>query len=1474
MSDIEKVLGLDLGTNSIGYAIRDLSVAGDTEEQANEAITKSGVLVFTTPMNLEKGKEVGSLASVRTANRATRRRYERRRIRKYELLELLIKHKMVPLTAQELHDYKHKGKYPTHNKAFVSWLKLDFDGTGKPNLTTPYEVSEKVKAILGSNYSATLASPYQLRALAIENPDEVTDLMLGRIAYHFIQRRGYQSNRKDKAKVENEQDQDGEQLEKKAKKVTKAKDGEAEDKKEETKKVLGAIKGYDDLLKAEGLTPGQEIAKRLLNLTSEDGSPERARNRMGATNKFGRTQLREEWRAIIRARGKNPDEKPWSTIEDVIFRNRPLKSQKKNIGRCTLEPTKFRMPISHPVYEYFRIWQVVNNIRYIVKESDGATLSKEDRLTELNAEQKSKLVQLMIVASNFDGKSLTNKVKEAIGLKGLKARTVLINYDPKASISGSPFLTKCYDVLGIERTEAMYDLALRRLAVAEQQVNGEGASKVHGWQEVNHKEVDLFLLWQWLFEAETEEDEIRLYDRLENRLGLTQEQSRKLWNSIKDGYAMLSLKAALNILKMMEHGYRYDQAALFAKLPKLFGYKTWELKGEALLNELEQQIAESKTLNKAVNLVNDWLMSYNTNLDIENGVMGSRYDPTALTDVERTELKKILKTGYAKMEGDEAAEVLSIAEGLLASKLSVGTRNQPYPQDGSKPRQQSIHTFGLYDRKSPYDVVVDFVVNHTTHSEAKVKSTLYNHSDVETTFKKIKGQQDNELPSPITNSLRNPVVLRALNQLRRLVNHLIRTGAIDPATTAIQLELSRELNAANMRAAIQKWQKKQEDEREKARKEINEHFAKHSPGQQANDADILKYRLWKEQNEKCIYTDETISITDLLSGDKYDIEHIIPQSRYPDSEMENLAISQSAFNRQIKKATFVADLPMFSEIEKRLTVYERKAYGLNEALEKKKNAVKGASTKESKDKAMVEKHILKMELDYYRAKIKCFTTPEANFKGGFRKRQARDTDMINKYAVKFLKEQFEMVKGSKGSVTALVRKAWGLQDETEKKDRSTHEHHAVDAIMQTLLFQKGGEKGPYRLLTELGRGDGALYQRYKNQLEKAESGGYMKKELMKLVASKEFTPFGLSPAQMKRLIEAKTADILIYHAPVASPLKQTKKVLRDKQGKKMRDQDGKLLYQTGVGIRAQLHLTTWYGKILHKDENGTKSDAFRKTVTVGGIKTSDINRIVDLKLRSIAQNLGEKYFENNNFFEIPGKNGKPATRVYKVKVLQPDVTYPLPIKKHINPLGLNDKLSEEQSERRKVLWAKKSDNIMIALVETIDKGKVKRDMISLAPDMFRASKDPQTIAAQFLKPGWTIKHVFAKGDLVMFFEKHPDEIDFKQRADLKRRIFRVTGIIGDDRVPKRQTPQIIFTRADWGATDKELVAYYTELFKTDKFENTWKTGRSKFLLDEKPFKLNLSQKGLTAIPIDGKALLMHPDGSIEKGPDFPNWMPA
>src|SRR5690606_4251702 len=107
---MSRILGLDLGTNSIGWAIRETDrleresykerFSRNVADPTNE-IVDYGVVVFKKGVGEGKSGEF-SLAAERRKNRSKRRLYNAKRYRKWELLKVLIDNDMCPLTHEEL----------------------------------------------------------------------------------------------------------------------------------------------------------------------------------------------------------------------------------------------------------------------------------------------------------------------------------------------------------------------------------------------------------------------------------------------------------------------------------------------------------------------------------------------------------------------------------------------------------------------------------------------------------------------------------------------------------------------------------------------------------------------------------------------------------------------------------------------------------------------------------------------------------------------------------------------------------------------------------------------------------------------------------------------------------------------------------------------------------------------------------------------------------------------------------------------------------------------------------------------------------------------------------------------------------------------------------------------------------------------------------------------------------------------------
>lgn len=81
-----------------------------------------------------------------------------------------------------------------------------------------------------------------------------------------------------------------------------------------------------------------------------------------------------------------------------------------------------------------------------------------------------------------------------------------------------------------------------------------------------------------------------------------------------------------------------------------------------------------------------------------------------------------------------------------------------------------------------------------------------------------------------------------------------------------------------------------------AEENIDEDILKISKTAQPSATDLKRYKLWLEQKYRSPYTGQMIPLNKLFTSE-YEIEHIIPQSRYFDDSMSNKVICEAAVNK-------------------------------------------------------------------------------------------------------------------------------------------------------------------------------------------------------------------------------------------------------------------------------------------------------------------------------------------------------------------------------------------------------------------------------------------------------------------------------------------------------------------------------------------------------------------------------------------------
>lgn len=482
-----KILGIDTGTNSLGWAI--------VEKKADEYhLLDKGVNIFQEGVKIEKGIE-SSKAADRTAHKAARVRNYRIKLRKIRLLRILSDaHLCPPLSKVELSAWRLKKEYPK-NDLFMQW-----QGTDDESEKTPYAYRHKcLHECLDFN--------------------SMTDrYILGRTFYHMIQRRGFLSNRKD---------QSG----------------------DDTGKVKESISNLTQEMHDNGY---EYLGDYFYSLYKKG---EKIRNHYTARNEH----YLAEFKAICEKQklDKNLGPEIVRQIEKAIFDQRPLKSQKGQVGKCVFEKNKTKCPSSHPMYEEFRMLSFINNIK-IQTPNDSA-------LRPLSAEERELIMPLffrksIIKKKQFDFEDIAKKLapKKHYGFykKSSDAEMpYLFNYPMDTSVSSCPVTAALKDIFGDNWIDSL----------CETYTLAEGKSRLNVVNDI----------WHALFFYT---DDTKLAEFAKNRLQLNDEEARKFCEiSLPGDYASLSLKAICKILPYLRRGLIYSHAVFLGNLCEVMPQYEWNM---------------------------------------------------------------------------------------------------------------------------------------------------------------------------------------------------------------------------------------------------------------------------------------------------------------------------------------------------------------------------------------------------------------------------------------------------------------------------------------------------------------------------------------------------------------------------------------------------------------------------------------------------------------------------------------------------------------------------------------------------------------------------------------------------------------------------------------------------------------------------------------------------------------------------------
>lgn len=1152
----ERILGIDTGTNSLGWAVVEYhhneAAEGEAEADLGQyKLIKCGVEIFDAGVGEEKGNEF-SKAAERTSYKRLRIGYWRRKVRKIALLKILVANRLCPpVSDDELRLWRLSGTYPKSNEAFMTWLKTD-------------DKEDK--------------NPYYYRNLCLSQRLDLNRTAdryaIGRAIYHLNQRRGFLSNRK-----------------------------------EETRESDGAVsKGISELDSAMAQSQCTYLGQYFFKLYQQC---ERIRCKYTSRKEHYEKELLR----ICELQGLSQD--VTNCLRKTIIEQRPLKSQKHAVGHCVFEPSRTRCPLSHPLYEQYRMYAFINNIKIQTPDDSQLrplTVAERDKIKPLFLKVRSK--------TTFDFKEIAKALSRTrhFGYYNDKPEpTYKFNYLMDESVASCPVTAALSKVFGVDGSDENAWLD----AACEVYTQGGGKTRFEIMNDI----------WHALFFFE-DSDKLSTFGREKLQLD-TEAANRFASIKLPSDYASLSLKAMRKILPYMkEYGMIYSHAVFLANIPSAIHCPVIE--GEL------GPVLPPEDANDIINVFYE-------------------YDPDH-SELTREQYVKAYITHKYRLDDNEARQLCKLYHPSMIEKF---------------PKVRDTRPEGYY-----------------------------------------------QLGSPRTDSLRNPMAMRSLFRIRHVVNALLREGTIDEETT-IRIEFARELNDANRRQAIKTWQRGNEQTNEAYRKRIIEYKG---AGYTPSDIEILKMKLWEEQNHICLYTGKTISIADLFNGNAFDIEHTIPRSLGGDSTDMNLTLCDSRYNRETKRTMLPALLPNHDEVMERIAHWKETCDKLSQEI--RKLNTRGVTDKEMKDRILQKRYRLLLERDYYRGKYQRFTMTEVP--EGFSRRQGVDISVISRYACQYLKSLFRRVFTVKGLATSDFRKIWGLQAEYEKKARTNHCHHAIDAVTIACI-------GPAQY--------GQLAHYYHDEERQQWGLDSQRASFPK--------PWPTFTEDVKRLPES----LLVVHYTNDNIGKVTRKRVKVR---------GRATgaYMTGDTARYRLHKETYYGAI--------ERDGKLQYVVRRNLADAKVDDIIDDAVREKVKQAVQEHGSLKKAAEAGvWMNKEKGIRINKVRV-KAKPTEPLHIRLHRD-------VSAKEYKRQ--YYVENDGNYLIAIYEGCDKnGKKKRSFIPInvldAVNYFNSDARRQggTIVPPTDSHGYALKYPIRNGIMVLLYEESPEEVYESSPQDLCARLYKVKGI--------------------------------------------------------------------------------------------------
>lgn len=513
--------------------------------------------------------------------------------------------------------------------------------------------------------------------------------------------------------------------------------------------------------------------------------------------------------------------------EDIIFFQRPLKSKKSSVARCSLESRTYQKkdengmlvncsdplkaaPKSHPIYQEFRVWQWLQNLKIYKKETSEEVTS----LLIPDSDTKIALFDYLMTLKEADHQTLLKFFFQ--DLKGKAQKEAIAKFRWNYVYDEDKDESKIYPM---NETGTQLRKRLKNVGQLPKEFLNQD-TETH--------------LWHIIYSVTDKQEyskALKSFARRYNEKYSTTIDIELFHDAfikfppIKNDYGSFSIKAIKKIIPLMRQGQYWSE------------------------NLIDPEI-HSK-INKMINGEYD-----------ENIPEKVREKVSSLSRIEQFQ-----------------GLPLWLAQYIVYNRHSAAKTNDKWTS--VKHIEHYLQEFKQHSLRNP---IVEQIV----------LETLRVVKDIWLFYGQGKKNFFDEIHIELGRDMKNTAEKR-----KRMTSEISANEATNERIKRLIAELKEDHSVENVRPHSHSQQeilKIYEEGVLASMKEVPKDIEKISQTAQPSRSELQKYKLWLEQKYSSPYTGQPIPLNRLFTSD-YEIEHIIPQSKYFDNSMSNKVICESAVNQ-------------------------------------------------------------------------------------------------------------------------------------------------------------------------------------------------------------------------------------------------------------------------------------------------------------------------------------------------------------------------------------------------------------------------------------------------------------------------------------------------------------------------------------------------------------------------------------------------